>query len=306
MTEYLPQAGNQTGLFRAMVVGVGGSDRSFTALQYGLDLAKRARSKLRAVVVEELAHHASMAMTHGEHLARLVREAERLASSIGENVAQRALKQARDAQVKLVVNRIQGDAHHALVEAGREASLLIIGRNGQRAKRGAILGSNTELIVRRTHKPILLTPDQHRPITRITLAYAGKDGGEPAARAAAAMASLLKLPLTVVTVGYNFARIRDAHDRAEALLRGRTRDVSFTSTTGDPVRVLVEHATTDALLVMGAYGHSRLYHMTLGSVTEQVIREANGPVLLAGKQISQAEHPPLVASDFTYANPVAG
>ncbi len=306
MTDSLPRLTDHKSLFRQMVVGVGGSERSFSALRYGLDLAQRARAGLRAVVVEELAYGAAMALTHGENLARLVQGAERLASAVGENVARHALALARDAQVKLAVDRVQGNPHDQLVEAGRDASLLILGKRGQRAYRGSLLGSNTELIVRRTRRPVLLTPGEFRPMARVLLAYAGKDGGMPAVQAAAGMARLLKLPLTVITVGYNLAHLRDAHDQADTLLRGQVRDISFTSTGGDPVRVLVDQAVADTLLVMGAYGHSRLYHVTLGSVTEQVIREAEGPVLLAGKRIGPAVQTSLISSDFMQTRHDAG
>jgi nucleotide-binding universal stress UspA family protein len=35
------------------------------------------------------------------------------------------------------------------------------------------------------------------------------------------------------------------------------------------------------LLVMGAYGHSRLREMILGGVTRDILRNANVPVLMA-------------------------
>jgi nucleotide-binding universal stress UspA family protein len=81
-----------------------------------------------------------------------------------------------------------------------------------------------------------------------------------------------------------------ARERIAAQLGERGVSVSFASVDGDPVRVLVQHAEPDTLLVMGAYGHSRLYHVTLGSITERVIRDAHGPVLLASKGVGTMVH----------------
>jgi nucleotide-binding universal stress UspA family protein len=46
--------------------------------------------------------------------------------------------------------------------------------------------------------------------------------------------------------------------------------------------VLAQVAALDAdLLVMGAYGHSRLREMILGGVTRDVLRNMNVPVLMS-------------------------
>jgi nucleotide-binding universal stress UspA family protein len=46
--------------------------------------------------------------------------------------------------------------------------------------------------------------------------------------------------------------------------------------------LLAQVAELDAdLLVMGAYGHSRLHEMILGGVTRDILRNANVPVLMA-------------------------
>jgi len=64
--------------------------------------------------------------------------------------------------------------------------------------------------------------------------------------------------------------------------------VTFSVETGDPATAIIKHCADDTLVVMGAYGHSRLYHMVLGSVAEQVMRFASGPALLSAKPDSPA------------------
>jgi len=53
--------------------------------------------------------------------------------------------------------------------------------------------------------------------------------------------------------------------------------------TREPAAAILRRAAPDTLVVMGAYGHSRLYRMVLGSTTEQVIHACGGPLLLSRK-----------------------
>jgi nucleotide-binding universal stress UspA family protein len=51
---------------------------------------------------------------------------------------------------------------------------------------------------------------------------------------------------------------------------------------GDPEQVIADYVESHAinLLLMGAYGHSRIRHLVIGSTTIQLLRSSHIPVLL--------------------------
>jgi nucleotide-binding universal stress UspA family protein len=83
-------------------------------------------------------------------------------------------------------------------------------------------------------------------------------------------------------VGTDTAQARQQLKEAQAALQetGTTCDTELVA--GDPQQVLPElvkrHAP--ALLVMGAFGHSRLRQLLLGSTTTTLLRLSKVPVLI--------------------------
>ncbi|MCT7961041.1 universal stress protein [Laspinema sp. D1] len=51
---------------------------------------------------------------------------------------------------------------------------------------------------------------------------------------------------------------------------------------GVPEKAIASYITEQniSLLLMGAYGHSRIHHLVIGSTTAQMLRSSNIPVLL--------------------------
>ena len=62
---------------------------------------------------------------------------------------------------------------------------------------------------------------------------------------------------------------------------GVARDATFAAESGDPVTTIVDQAlaTSADLVVMGTHGHSGFKRVLLGSVAEQLLREAPCPVM---------------------------
>ena len=69
---------------------------------------------------------------------------------------------------------------------------------------------------------------------------------------------------------------------AENLLKKAAVDYKIFHESGEPERVISDHVENHGidLLVMGAYGHSRIRNLIIGSTTTQMIRSCLVPVLL--------------------------
>ncbi len=164
--------------------------------------------------------------------------------------------------------------------------LVVLGQRGEHAQwTGEMLGSSVERLIRASIKPTLVTPSAFRPIQRILIATDGSPGADKALHAGLELASLLHAEIILLTVCLRDTEeaagrvLRDAQEEAET--RGIKPRIQLVH--GEPeIEILRWAAETRAdLIVMGAYGHSRLREFVLGSITHQVIRQAEAPVLLA-------------------------
>jgi len=123
-----------------------------------------------------------------------------------------------------------------------------------------------------------------KEIGRPLLAYDGSQRASAAMHAAAEVTSALSLPLTVIHVGREEAADGTrVLDEARRYLHSYGIALTCETITGHPhqriVDVIREHGHD--LLFIGAYGHSRIIEMVLGSTTEFVLRNSPCPVFLA-------------------------
>ncbi|MBI1849568.1 MAG: universal stress protein [Planctomycetes bacterium] len=177
----------------------------------------------------------------------------------------------------------RGIAARLILERGQRCDLIVIGQKGEHGEwHGESLGGSVQGVVRASARPILVTPKKYRDITRAVVAYDGSQHSRQALQLAAEIARRTNLHFTVLTVDGGHAT-EDAL-RAEIATRiGPTvpaHEVAVRS--GDPHRAILDVAERldCQMIVMGAYGHSRIRELIIGSTTEQVLRSARIPVLL--------------------------
>ena len=165
-----------------------------------------------------------------------------------------------------------------------QAELIVMGIRGEDAETTPEhLGSNLDRVARTIHKPLLLATKNAPKIERFLIAY---DGGENANKAVdyAINNSLLKgIECHLLQVGKeNEANKNSLNDVTEKL---KNAGFSVHSTLQDnaPVQEAISSyikAHEINLLVMGAYSHSKLHSLILGSTTAKLLHKAAIPVLL--------------------------
>ena len=274
---------NPPRLLDRILVAVGGSEPSLSALRYALHLARECSSRVEVLIVEASRLPAEAQVVHGDVLVGLVKEAEALLCSRWDDAQRRVEEISREAEVPVEIRRERGRVSRQLVEAAESSTLLVLGKRGCRQEHGGLLGSNTELTIRKTHRPVLLAHDEFEPPRQVVVAHGGDAMGITVLSIGAEVARALRVPLTVLVVTEDRARRVAVWEETRDHLAGLNGTASFETARGDVAQSLIEHSDPQTLLVMGAFAHSRLYHLALGSVTEEVMRGAVGPVLLSGK-----------------------
>src|SRR6056297_450645 len=191
-----------------------------------------------------------------------------------------------DAQrAKLVSHRgraILEDAR-AIVEVEGEARVIVVGKRGEAADFAkGHLGSNLERIVRAAHRPVFVAARAFRPIDSVLVAY---DGGASAMKAVdhIARSPLFQgLAVAVVTVGSETPAIRKGLEDAKALLKAAGIEAETRIVPGQPETELGKMVEEEGfgMVVMGAYGHSRIRSLVIGSTTTEMVRSCKVPVVL--------------------------
>jgi nucleotide-binding universal stress UspA family protein len=197
-----------------------------------------------------------------------------------EDFAQAAKREAIAAETVLEM----GVVPNQLCERAKATDLLMIGHRGvnERFSTG-LLGSTTESVARKSPRPLLVSPIRFREITHALLAYDGSDRASRAMRAAADFASTLDIPLTVITVARDLKLGERTLNQARSYLEPYSIRAEFKLVQGHAHEGIIGSLKEFAadLLFIGAYGHSRIIEMVLGSNTEFVLRNAPCPVFLS-------------------------
>lgn len=217
-------------------------------------------------------------------LAELDAQRSKLMAARGRAILDDASAILHEADVAEVTKRLRhGDIVEAVAEVEADARVILIGKRGESADFAkGHLGSNLERIVRAATRPIFVASRAFRPIEKVLVAY---DGGASARKAVDHIARnpvFQGLSIHLVTVGSATSETQRGLDGAKAVLAAEGLSVETSILPGQPetaLAKLVEEAGFD-LLVMGAYGHSRIRSLIIGSTTTAMIRSCKAPVVL--------------------------
>ena len=189
----------------------------------------------------------------------------------------------RDGVNEITTRLRHGDIVEAISEIETDARVIVVGKRGEASDFAkGHLGSNLERIVRTSHRPVFVASRAFRPIEKVLVAY---DGGTSAMKAVDHIARsplFQELAIEVVTVGADKAEVRKGLEDAKALLNAAGIDAAIRVVDGRPEEVLGKLVETESfdMLVMGAYGHSRIRSLVIGSTTTEMVRSCKVPVLL--------------------------
>jgi nucleotide-binding universal stress UspA family protein len=217
-------------------------------------------------------------------LAALDAQRAKLMMERGRAILDDARKKLEDAGVAGITTRLRhGDIVETAAEVEAEARVIVIGKRGEAADFATgHLGSNLERIVRSSHKPVLVASRAFRPISKVLVAF---DGGTSALKAIDHIARspvFQGLTIQIVTVGAATLKVTKGLENAHAMLRAADIATETSVLSGQPETALarlIEDAGFD-MLVMGAYGHSRIRSMIIGSTTTAMIRACKVPLVL--------------------------
>ena len=268
-----------------------GSDYANTASDYAISLAQKLGARIVAL------HVTDIRLLEGPMLADL-------SGAIGAQTYQALLPQLQEMQkqrggviLAAVADRCQkagvqcstvyrmGGLTETICDEEKRAELVVLGQRGEHAKWiGEFLGSSVERVVRGSIKPCLVTPGAFREIRHVLMAYDGSAQSSKSLQVATELCRTLKLALSIITVVTQALEtgVRNPLDDAVRMARDHGLDPRAETLVGHPEQQILEFAKRSQadLIVMGAYGHTRIRELVLGSTTSHVVRKSSVPVLL--------------------------
>jgi nucleotide-binding universal stress UspA family protein len=278
-------------MYKNILLGTDGSPAASVAADYAVWFARKLRARLAALYVTDIRilegplladlSGALGAQQYSGLLPKIQQIQREKAGMILAAVAQKAAAH----RVACTVTHETGNLVQTMLTHEQQADLVVLGQRGEHAPwSGGHLGSSIERVVRASVKPCLVTPETFHEIGHLLLAYDGSAESHKAMRAGLRLAGDLGARVTIITVCQREHEetasqfLQEAHKQALALKL--TCDAQLLH--GVPEKEILEFAgkTKADLIVMGAYGHTRIRELILGSTTSHVIRKAAVPVLL--------------------------
>lgn len=217
-------------------------------------------------------------------LAGLDEQQAKLAQRRGRLILEEAKARLEQAGIDAVTTKLRnGDLLETVQEFEPEADLVVIGKRGEAADFATLhLGSNLERVVRSLRKPVLVAARAFTPVRKFLVAF---DGGASASKAVDHIATGSLFPgleCRLLMAGNPGEEAKAKLAEAETRLRAAGFTVTAGVEPGQPDAVIARAVETDDvdLLVMGAYGHSRIRRLIIGSTTAEMVRSCLIPVML--------------------------
>ncbi len=181
------------------------------------------------------------------------------------------------------VRQRHGNLEETLVEQEDGVRLFVLGRRGESAETTRRdLGRNVERVVRALHKPILAVTEGFREPRRVMIAFDGGSVTRKGVEMVAASPLFRGLPCHLLMSGKERQDAPKALEWAKKTLEAAGFEAPAALVPGDAESIIAKRVREEGidLLVMGAYTHSPLRNLFLGSKTSDLLRAAAIPTLL--------------------------
>lgn len=176
-----------------------------------------------------------------------------------------------------------GKVEETLSEQQMGARLLVLGRAGSSTLTGGTgLGKHLEWVVRSVNRPVLVATGTYTEPSHVLFAFDGSGVTRRGVEMLAASPLLKGLPIHLVMSGTANAQAQRQLEAATRTLNGAGMDATSALLPGNPQEVIADalKAKPFDILVMGAYSHSPLRSLFLGSKTSELLKASKVATLL--------------------------
>lgn len=220
-----------------------------------------------------------------DELSALDAQRAKLAQEAGRQMMADARLRAAAAGVERLNVRLRhGELTGSVLEMEPDARLFVLGEHYQASGASRIhLDHHVERVIRSVKRPVLVaTGAPFAPPTLFVIAFDGSPTARTTVETVAQSPMLKGLPVIVAMAGEDTAQAQRQLEEAWQSLTTAGFEASVKLLPGEPEEVLPAFVKAQgaSLLVMGAYGHSRIRQLIVGSTTTTLLRLSEVPVLI--------------------------
>ena len=296
MMRIAPKPSINNIFMKAILTCTDGSLYTDSVYQYTAWLAKALNAEVHLLHMLDPQYNKSKARDFSGHLALGAKSAlleqlvaqesanAKLAQAFGQAILEAGEGQLRSAGIENVtVEQKHGKLSEAVAAFSEQAAAIVLGKRGRNAdfEKGH-LGSNLERVIRTTQQAVLVASRNFRPVKQFAIAFDGSPSAQAVIRYLIEHQFLTDAHAYLIYVGTGNTTIEAAIGEAARSLENSGYSITVEQRVGIPEKIISEIAAEGAidLLLMGAYGHSPMRHLIVGSTTTAMIREVKIPVLL--------------------------
>lgn len=274
-------------MMKCILVPTDGSELAGIGIRYAISLARQYEARLSGLHVIDIKllegpflRDISVSLgtapyvNYQGNIAAILEERGRMALEAFEHAC-------HEAGVPCDTTQMTGIVARCIVERSELCDLIVMGRAGEYGQwLDGLVGSTTATVVRRAERPVIVTGTDTPGQRGFVIAYDGSTHARRALHVAAEIGATWKLPCHVLVMGDE--SLRPALNEARAYLATYDIEAEYTLRDGDPSEGIVAYAKEVGadLIVMGAYGHTKVRELVVGSTTAYALNHAPCPLLL--------------------------
>lgn len=272
---------------------VDGSQYSKSCCEYAAWVAQRSKAEIEIVYVTDLRQFeipfvADLSGSLGlQPYQSIMGELQQLEESKSSLIIDRAESLIREAGFDGELTHVHktGFLVDSLAELEADAEIVVIGKRGENANFATEhLGSTMERVVRSSTKPCLVASRSFQDIRKVLVAYQNVESCNAAIDylCNSICFSHVEVHLVSVSKKDDESDVLSELHAAEERLRSAGLSVVCQMLHGAVAPALSDYATESKIdmLAMGAYGHSKIRHLIIGSTTTEILRDCRLPTLL--------------------------
>lgn len=218
-------------------------------------------------------------------LSELDAQRGKLAQEAGRQLLAEARLRAASAGVERLDARLRhGELLDSVLELEPDARLFVLGQHYRASGASKIhLDHHVERVIRAVKRPVLVATGAPFEAPKLfVIAFDGSPTGHKTIATVARSPMLKGLPVVLAMAGADTPLARQQLEDARLALAAAGFEAYAALLPGAPEEVLPAFlkAQGASLLVMGAYGHSRIRQLMVGSTTTTLLRLSEVPVLI--------------------------
>jgi len=263
-------------MFRRILVGLDGSPTSWTAADYAFTIGQKLDIPVVGmhIIDERILEEGFLEDIAGvlgfNYYAGISAKLKDFFEEQASVLLDEFLALGREKRVKVSSYQSMGKPYQIILSQADPEDLIVLGRKSHKPVSGFLLGSTTDIVIRRSPCPVLVVPEEKRQIKKLCVGYDGSALAKKALDIAKSLAKVFEGKVYAVHVGE-----KDLSDEVGV-------DVQYVTVQGIPEEKLVEYCKREEmdLLFMGAFSKGRVKELFLGSVTSFVMQHLNIPIFL--------------------------